>query len=1002
MEHIFTSLQFLISRFQNDEIGLVASSSSYQETEARVEYIDPFFSLLGWDLHNSRGLPYNLRDVLREESQVTETSSKKPDYTFRIHSIRKFFVEAKKPSVDIRTSKESAFQVRSYGYTAGLPISVLTNFRTTRIYNTTIEPKSADDVNVGLIISYDHSDYLSQFDTIFRILGRENVANNSIIEFVDSSSRGLIPANTSFLNRINNWRSLIANDILLRHPNLDIEEISDVTQKIINRIIFIRMCEDRGIEGEELLRNIANSQDSIQLRTLFKKMDDRYNTGLFDMSSELEGNYCDIDSDLFLSIVSEIYTPHSPYSFSVLDADFLGQVYELFLGYLITKNSDNVIVLTQKPTFSHREIIVTPQPIVEELVRRTFKEKIRLLKENNSFTLSSLLSLRILDIAVGSGRFLIRALDELISLSIEILINEKDSRYLYQINSDVYRLDFNIKKQLLVNCLYGLDIDYNAIEIAQFSLMVRLLEDETNETLPKGHKILPDLSSNIIFGNSVVESDYSNIDQSNYQRTNPLSWEDSGLPDKFDVIIGNPPYIKTEDMINDNLEEFNYLKLHFQSSYKQFDKYFSFIEKSLSKMAPDSWLGFIIPNKWITIESGKKIREILSANRVVYNIVNFGNEHLFDGRSAYSCLLILTKSGSDEFFYRQINSTNQFLLDPMNKGYPLPQSIISNFRGKSWILPNNEMESDVLRLLLNNSILLSDLADVKNGIQTSLNSFYLIQDYFEEGNIICFSKNNSNWKIEKNITRPFISNSENILSYKPIIPDSLVIFPYYLSSSGTPTVFPPDELKSNFPLSWDYFLAHYGELIERNVSPPQPQGVFYAYGRGQALDAVFSSPKIIYSVNQKGDKYGIDFNGIAYASGGTAGEVAIFNPKNGYSLEFFLGLLNQKPIEFFARKRGSPFGRGWYARGSAVVKDLPIPNLDIQKNEEHKKIHNRVVSLVIELISLKSRQYSAIGRNQMFFNKRINWINSSLELIFNSIWGFSDQIESLILPGEME
>ena len=170
----------LVRRFKANQSSLTASRSNYTETEARVEYIDPLFSSLGWDMLNAQGRSNLLKEVVREQSQTGRKSNRRPDYTFRIAGIRKFFVEAKKPSVDIRTDKSSAFQVRSYGWTAQLPVSVLTNFRTLRVYDTTTPPHIADNADVGLLLEFDFADLEARYDELLALFGRNEVASGSI------------------------------------------------------------------------------------------------------------------------------------------------------------------------------------------------------------------------------------------------------------------------------------------------------------------------------------------------------------------------------------------------------------------------------------------------------------------------------------------------------------------------------------------------------------------------------------------------------------------------------------------------------------------------------------------------------------------------------------------------------------------------------------------------------------------------------------------------------
>lgn len=989
------SLNDLILRFKSDAAKLTAAG--YTETEARVEFIDPFLQLLGWDMHNVSGQPNSLKDVVREashEANGTTASSQRPDYTFRIAAVRKFFVEAKKPAVDIRHHKPSAFQVRQYGYTVGLPVSILTNFRTLRIYDTKLEPKDSDDADVGLIASIELDELAAKFDYLVERFGRASVGAGSIEAHYGATSAGTITVGEKFLERINDWRLRIANDLHARYTSLSVEDLSDLSQKVINRIIFIRMCEDRGIEGVGMLKTVAGKKDVVELRALFRKLDYRYNTGLFDVVQDrLQDRYY-IDATLFHSVVDEVYSPTSPYSFAVLDADFLGQVYELFLAKRLQINAGHV-QLVNKPAYEGREVVTTPQLLVDQVVQRALAARVSS-KPLNSF--AELIELRVLDIAVGSGRFLVHAADKLVDLAIEILAKKKNDPRLYEIHPGSHRLCFEAKRELVQKCLFGIDIDFNAVEVARFSLVIKLLEDETASTLPPGTKILPNLDTNVVYGNTVVEDDFHSADADVMAQTVPFNWAREKLPPLFDVVIGNPPYVKTEEMRQKTLEEFNYYKLRYKTPFQQFDKYFVFLERAISATSDVGAVGFVIPNKWMTIESGAKLRELLSSSALVADIVDFGNESLFEGRSAYVCMLILSKKGAQNFGYRNIHNQADFEANPGLAGYALSSSRLG--RG-AWVLPADDNEAKVFKKLTMNSKKLSTVVEVRNGIQTSKNPVFVITNYLDKGATVEFQKAGVTWEIEKAITRPYVEDSGNgVRSYFPVIANALVIFPYESLEGAAPKVIGAVDLQSTYPLAWAYLSHFKAALSSRSVEPPPPPDVFYAYGRHQALDTVFAHPKIVYSVNQTGDKYGYDTEGVAVASGGTAGEVMLLNPRDGYSLEFFLGLLNQRAIEFYLRKRGSPFRGGYYSRGTAVMGEVPVPDLDLINNAEHIAVHDSIVADVKKMVQARRSLGTATGRRVMLLEREFSAAEAALKSKFDALWHFTTEPDDLILPGE--
>jgi len=993
-------LASLVARFKEEESRYCAASSRYSETEARTEFIDPLFSCLGWDMNNSKGCANSIKDVVREESQPTETSAKRPDYTFRIAGQRKFFVEAKKPAVDIRTHKESAFQLRSYGWTAGLSISILTNFRTFRVYDTRIAPVNTDDADVALLLDLPYEELPNRFEELLKIFGRDSVAGGSIEEKYGAGGGAGLPINQVFIERFNEWRLKIANDLHRSYPTISVDDLNDISQKVINRFIFIRMCEDRGIEGAERLKNVIQKKRLVELRKLFQDLDDRYNTGLFDVAHDPLQTKFSIGNEVLNNLVDELYFPQAPYSFSVLDADFLGQVYELFLTKRMTICDSGEVVLENKPAYEGRDVVTTPQPLVDEVVRRTFQGQYSKLRSVGSFNLESLKETYILDMAVGSGRFLLRCLDELVDIAVDICRASGDNASVYERAKGDFRLSFAKKCELLKSCLYGIDIDYNAVEVARFSLLIKLLEDETKGTLPPGKKILPNLDSNIVWGNSVVEADFTNDSSDVMKTTRPMDWRRRNLPSHYDAIVGNPPYVKTEDMKLATPYELEYYKNKYDTAFKQFDKYFIFIEKAAAKLSDGAWMGMVVPNRWMTIESGKKLRSLLARNKLVAELVDFGNESLFKGKSTYNCFLVLSKEAKEHFYYRRVDDYSEWLKAPADKGWALLYNLIDQSREASWVLPATPEEAKVLTILKTNSCRMADVADVLNGIQTSADGVYAIQEWKEFHGVVQFTRDGRSWCIEKDITQPYLMDSARYVnSYCTVKADALVIFPYTYGSQGEAILIPPDKLKKDYPLTWAY-LDHYRKRLQsRDVSPSPAPEEFYRYGRHQALSSAFKSPKIIYSVNQLGDKYGYDSTGIGFASGGTAGEVSITNPRDGYTIEFLLALLHQRSVEYFLRKRGSPFRGGYYSRGSAVMSDCPVPRLNFS-NPVHKSIMTTITDLVKEIIDVQDRLPSAAGRSRELLEANKLDLESQVKAQFELIWSFRGLDLSIRLPGE--
>ena len=538
-------------------------TSMYNETLLRSDFLDPFFELLGWDIKNNAGKPTNEREVILEEALKANASehSKKPDYTFRLFSERKFFLEAKKPYVSIESNNDTAKQVRRYGFTAKLKISVLSNFEYLIIYDTSVKVEKDDNQTKALVKKYHYTEYESKFEEIKQLLGKESVYSGSFeTEWKEIESKiNQYSIDNLFLNQINEWRKVLGAEIFKHEPKIDEQQLNDIVQSYINRIIFLRVCEDRNLEDYQTLLKFANTNDFSALIKKFEQADKRYNSGLFDQL--LKDKIVENISSVFWTIIKQLYYPESPYSFSVFSSDVLGSIYEIFLSEKLTVLSGSV-VLVKKPENIDRDIITTPTFIISDILRNT------VLKKCERKTDKEILKLKFADISCGSGAFLL----ELFQLLNDILIDyylKNDKTKLIQTNINTYKLPFEIKRQLLLNCIYGVDKDYNAVEAAKFGLLLKLLEGEDVNSTNKTKPVLPDLSQNVFFGNSLLNPKQV-TNKKDQVIINPFDF--SKL--RFDVIVGNPPYMKSEDMKNITPLELPLYKTNYDSACIQFDKYY--------------------------------------------------------------------------------------------------------------------------------------------------------------------------------------------------------------------------------------------------------------------------------------------------------------------------------------------------------------------------------------------------------------------------------------------
>ena len=958
-------------------------SPKYNETQLRADFLDPFFEMLGWDITNKSGKSNSEREVLLEEPLKENASSntKKPDYTFRLFSERKFFLEAKKPNVKIESDNSPAKQTRRYGYTAKLKISVLSNFEYLAIYDCSEKVESTDNVEKCRIKIYHFSKYEEKFEEIQKLLGHQSVYSGSFdLEWEHIEDKlSLHGVDKLFLQQINEWRLLLGEEIYKIKNDISEIELNDLVQSYLNSIIFLRVCEDRNIETYQTLLKFANKKDFESLIAKFYEADKRYNSGLF--VQEYKEEIIENSQSVFWTIIKQLYYPESPYSFAVFASDILGNIYEIFIAQKLVIE-ENEIVLKDKPENIDRDVVTTPTNIIQDILRQT------VLPYCNEKSADEIISYKFADIACGSGAFLLETYQLINDILIDYFL-QNDKSELIQTSVNSYKLPFNLKKQVLENCIYGVDKDYNAVEASRFGLLLKLLEEENIESISDVLPILPDLSKNIVFGNSLVQPQKATNGKE--EIINPFDFGKI----KFDVMVGNPPYMSTEDMKNITPLELPIYKKQYKTAYKQFDKYFVFIERCIQLLKADGYLGYIVPSKFTKVGAAKELRKHLSEKRIVNQIVSFGANQIFKGKTTYTCLLIIQNKQLETTNYYEVKDYRNWVVrDFRAEDYNTIKS--DSLTSETWKLVPGYLKP-VHNKILEQSSLLGELIgdeNIYNGIQTSANRIYIhIPDKVDK-KYFHFTFQKTSWKIEKALTKPYYQTSsgiDNLNTYRPFSPNSFVIYPYK-KVKGKISFIKIDEMEKRFPEAYK-FLNHYKAVLanpKRDIKPePETANEWYRYGRHQSLDKCDVPVKIIVGVLSQGNKYAIDYYGTLISSGGTAGYCMITLPDDcQYSIYYIQALLNSKYSEWFSSLNGEVFRGGYIARGTKVLKQLPIRIIDFESKGE-KALHFDISDTQKSLIVIQGEVDKNSGNKrklavlQRQFDSLITKQEKNLKLLFN-------------------
>ncbi|WP_407971011.1 Eco57I restriction-modification methylase domain-containing protein [Burkholderia pyrrocinia] len=643
-----SSILALIEKFENNIDSY--RDGTYNETQVRRDFIDPFFAALGWDMDNGLGYAQAYRDVIHEDSLKIGISTRAPDYSFRVGGVRKFFLEAKKPAIDIKADAEPAFQLRRYGWSAKLPLSILMNFDELSVYDCRQKPHKDDKASKSRLFYCTFRDYAEKWDEIAATFSKEAILKGSFDKyaFTTKGKRGTAEIDSEFLEEIEGWRQSLARNIALRNSGLTQRELNFSVQQTIDRIIFLRIAEDRGIEPYGRLKALQVGANVYErLCDLFRAADERYNSGLFHFENERHQIGAPdkltlsltIDDKPLKEIFKHLYYPDSPYEFSVVGADILGSVYEQFLGKVIRLTPNKRAVIEDKPEVRKAGgVFYTPSYIAQYIVQQTVGQLLE------GKTPKQAESIRIVDPACGSGSFLIEAYQYLLDWYLDRYTEENAEKYckgkaprIRATSANTWRLTSAEKKRILLTHIYGVDIDAQAVEVTKLSLLLKVLEGESGDSLVSQMKLfheraLPDLAENIQYGNSLIGTDIfedsPDLSNEESERVNPFDWKAS-FPaifkeGGFDAVIGNPPYVDIKSL--PQIEK-NYIFGKYPCANNRINLFAAFMERTLAFCKPGGFShGMIVPTALLTQESYRPLRKEIIQNRRVSKVVRLPNE----------------------------------------------------------------------------------------------------------------------------------------------------------------------------------------------------------------------------------------------------------------------------------------------------------------------------------------------------------------------------------------
>ncbi|MBV5297155.1 MAG: Eco57I restriction-modification methylase domain-containing protein [Rhodoferax sp.] len=666
-------------------------SADYQEQELRHDFLDKLFIALGWDVnHETQTNPY-AQEVKIEKSVTTGTAKRRADYAFSLapqfNKRPRFFVEAKRPQHDIATP-DNYFQAIRYSWSHQLPVVVLTDFNSFHIIDSRFKPniKSALPRQLAVYHFREFRD-ADTFAKIYWLFSREATLGDAIGQYAQTlekpgtqnrqlgqSAGGFQNIDDAFLGLLDQYREDLARSFKRLNPQLDSEQLTEAVQRTLDRLVFTRFLEDKLIEPAPIISRLGTKTSAWkQFVRDCDRLDKQYNGVVYKHHAILDAPGFQADDTAFLAICDELTDAASPYDFNAIPIEMLGRIYERFLGKVVIANAKEARIEEKPMTHKAGGVYYTPDYIVSYMVEQALGPKV------TGKSPAEILAVKTIDTSCGSGSFLIGVYDYLLTelartYAAQPRLAKKGDAVL---RDGVLHLSIQKKREVLTKCIFGIDIDAQAVEVSQLSLYLKLLEDETTASAQAGQlelagALLPPLHNNIIVGNALISpiddaaaddmfsmTRFEALRAVNMHRTFPQVMQRGG---GFDLVIGNPPYIKEYT----HREAFDHLR---ESPYFQgkMDIWYLFACRALDILKPESGtLALIATNNWTTNFGARRLREKLSKDARIEQLIDFGDFKVFRDAGIQTMILIARRAGtpaSYAFDYRVLGGKKRRLED---------------------------------------------------------------------------------------------------------------------------------------------------------------------------------------------------------------------------------------------------------------------------------------------------------------------------------------------------
>ena len=948
----FQQVQTLAATFEANKAHYL--SPGYQEQEARQDFIDKFWTALGWDVtHASQTNPY-AQEVKVERSVTMSEGKKRADYAFYLDPDFKnprFFVEAKKPSVEI-ANKDSYFQAIRYGWNGGTPLAVLTDFEQFHVLDCRARP----DIDTALshaVQKYHYTEYgdRDKFGAIYWLFSREAVAAGELDKYVAERmpkapgkflQRGLFHGgyqgiDESFLRELDDYRGTLARAFHAANPGLDSETLTEATQRVLDRLVFMRFLEDKLIEPEPMVAHFGDKGSAwAGFLLASRRLDTVYNGNIFKPHLIDKPAFLAPDS-VFGQICSDLSSEQSPYLFSLIPIHILGSIYERFLGKVIVVDGGLAKVEEKPEVRKAGGVYYTPDYIVRYIVAQTVGAQIE------GKTPAEIEELRFADIACGSGSFLLGVYDALLRYHTAYYNAKAKGRTQEaqkagcEKREGVWHLSLWQKRQILLHNVWGVDIDAQAVEVAQMSLYLKLLEEETTATARDQNllhgAILPTLNKNIVFGNSLIGTDILQdtlFEPAEERKLNPLDFKQA-FPQimkagGFDAIVGNPPYRMLQPHNTTGLV-LSYLRENYFAADFKIDLFHLFLQRAVAQLKLGGYLGYIIPTTILNNVYVENLRKWMM-NHCNIEQIAVAKGRVFADADVHTTVLVFKRESDPEKRARQHILTTTGLNETFvgNPQYSRSrQSEIAALPGAVWNILVNEQNFILISRLLQKYLSLAKVAAINRGLITGERGKYFSKEKLSEDYV------------------PIIAGSD-VLRYFTISPSEFVLFQRPAGAGGC----------------WDrdvHFAPH--KLVVRQIGQ-------------EPTVSIVREPLAV------------------------TGNIFTVRATNLHYEIYLLGLLNSKLLKFFWQTMFADFKSSFPQVTIFSLAQLPIRTIDFS-NPADKARHDKMVGMVEQMLTAKKELAAALtDRDTEYWQRKCDGLDRQIDELVYELYGLTDDEIALV------